>query len=167
MTATPTRHDVRSDSQHLPPSALQPEKLRAWQRDRLAVVYVRQSTPQQVLAHQESTRLHYGLVARTEAWGWPTERVLVIDDDRGKSGTSAVARAGFQRLVWEGSLGHVGLILGVEMSRLARSHADWHRLLEVCALCGTLIADLDGRDGRDDPTQYNDRLLLGLNRPAT
>jgi DNA invertase Pin-like site-specific DNA recombinase len=159
MTSTPTRNDVRSDSQHLTPSALQPEKLRAWHRDRLAVVYVRQSTPQQVLAHQESTRLQYGLVARAEAWGWPTERVLVIDDDLGKSGTSAVARAGFQRLVSEVSLGHVGLILGVEMSRLARSNADWHRLLEVCALFGTLIADLDGLY---DSTQYNDRLLLGL-----
>jgi len=159
MTSTPTRNDVRRDSQHLTPSALQPEKLRAWHRDRLAVVYVRQSTPQQVLAHQESTRLQYGLVARAEAWGWPTERVLVIDDDLGKSGTSAVARAGFQRLVSEVSLGHVGLILGVEMSRLARSNADWHRLLEVCALFGTLIADLDGLY---DSTQYNDRLLLGL-----
>src|SRR5262249_37886078 len=82
-----------------------------------------------------------------------------IDEDQGKSGTTAVGRTGFERLVTEVSLGHVGLILGVEMSRLARSNVDWHRLLEVCALFGTLIADLDGLY---DPAQYNDRLLLGL-----
>jgi DNA invertase Pin-like site-specific DNA recombinase len=134
-------------------------KLRPQHRERLAVVYIRQSTPQQVLVHHESTRLQYGLVARAKALGWASERVLVIDDDLGKSGTSATGRAGFQRLVTEVSLGHVGLILGLEMSRLARSNADWHRLLEVCALFGTLIADLDGIY---DPTQYNDRLLLGL-----
>ncbi len=159
MTLTPPLSEVARDPRHLDMSTLQPEKLRAWHRERLAVVYVRQSTAQQVLAHQESTRLQYGLVARAEALGWPTERVLVIDDDLGKSGTSAAGRAGFQRLVSEVGLGHVGLILGVEMSRLARSNADWHRLLEVCALFGTLIADLDGLY---DPTQYNDRLLLGL-----
>ncbi len=159
MTLTPTLSEFARDPRHLDTSTLQPEKLRAWHRERLSVVYVRQSTAQQVLAHQESTRLQYGLVARAEALGWPPERVLVIDDDLGKSGTSAAARAGFQRLVSEVGLGHVGLILGVEMSRLARSNADWHRLLEVCALFGTLIADLDGLY---DPTQYNDRLLLGL-----
>ncbi len=163
MTPTPTLSEFARDPRHLDTSTLQPEKLRAWHRERLSVVYVRQSTARQVLAHQESTRLQYGLVARAEALGWPPERVLVIDDDLGKSGTSAAARAGFQRLVSEVGLGHVGLILGVEMSRLARSNADWHRLLEVCALFGTLIADLDGLY---DPAQYNDRLLLGLKRPA-
>jgi len=130
-----------------------------WHQDRLAVVYVRQSTAQQVLEHQESTRLQYGLTTRAQALGWASDRVLVIDDDQGKSGASAVDRAGFQRLVSEVSLNHVGLILGVEMSRLARSNADWHRLLEVCALFGTLLADADGLY---DPGQYNDRLLLGL-----
>jgi DNA invertase Pin-like site-specific DNA recombinase len=150
---TPTR------SSPWPAPGLPAEKLRPWHRERLAVVYVRQSTAQQVLVHQESTRLQYGLVARAEALSWPSERVLVIDDDLGKSGTTAAGRAGFQRLVTEVSLGHVGLILGVEMSRLTRSNADWHRLLEVCALFGTLIADLDGIY---DPAQYNDRLLLGL-----
>src|SRR5215467_411791 len=140
-------------------AGLSSEKLRGWHRERLAVVYVRQSTPQQVHAHGESTRLQYGLADRAVALGWPAERVLVIDDDLGKSGASAASRTGFQRLVSEVSLGHVGLILGVEMSRLARSNADWHRLLEVCALFSTLIADLDGLY---DPTQYNDRLLLGL-----
>lgn len=135
------------------------EKVQPWHHDRQAVVYVRQSTAQQVLDHQESTRLQYGLTAHARALGWAPDRILVIDDDQGKSGASAVDRAGFQRLVAEVSLDHVGLILGVEMSRLARSNADWHRLLEVCALFGTLLAD---SDGLYDPAQYNDRLLLGL-----
>jgi DNA invertase Pin-like site-specific DNA recombinase len=134
-------------------------KVQAAHRERLALVYVRQSTPQQVLDHQESTRLQYGLRRRAEALGWAPERVRVIDDDCGKSGASAVDRTGFQRLVAEVSLGHVGLILGIEMSRLARSCADWYPLLELCALFGTLIAD---SDGVYDPAQYNDRLLLGL-----
>jgi len=89
--------------------------------DRLAVVYVRQSTLQQVTDHQESTRLQYGLVTRAKALGWPPERILTIDEDLGKSGSSAEGRSGFQRLVSEVGLNHVGLILGVEMSRLARS----------------------------------------------
>jgi DNA invertase Pin-like site-specific DNA recombinase len=135
------------------------EKILPRHLERLAVVYVRQSTMQQVLAHQESTRLQYGLVQRAGAWGWPEARVLVIDEDLGRSGTSAEGRQGFQRLVAEVGLNHVGAILGVEMSRLARSSKDWHQLLEICALFGTLIADLDGIY---DPSQYNDRLLLGL-----
>src|SRR5260221_962913 len=134
-------------------------KISSWHHERLAVVYVRQSTAQQVLIHAESTRLQYGLVSRAEAYGWASDRVVAIDDDLGKSGTTTVGRAGFERLVTEVSLGHVGLILGLEMSRLARSNVDWHRLLEVCALFGTLIADLDGLY---DPVVYNDRLLLGL-----
>jgi DNA invertase Pin-like site-specific DNA recombinase len=138
---------------------LRSEKLRAFHRERLAVVYVRQSTAQQVLNHQESTRLQYGLVSRAQALGWDASRILVIDDDLGKSGTSIVGRAGFQRLVSEVSLDHVGIILGIEMSRLARSNKDWHQLLELCALFHTLIADLDGIY---DPVLYNDRLLLGL-----
>jgi DNA invertase Pin-like site-specific DNA recombinase len=135
------------------------EKIQPHHLERLAVVYVRQSTLQQVLDHQESTRLQYGLVHRAEAFGWSQERVLMIDDDLGKSGSSVEGRVGFQRLVTEVGLNHVGLILGVEMSRLARSSKDWHQLLEICALFGTLIADLDGVY---DPAQYNDRLLLGL-----
>jgi DNA invertase Pin-like site-specific DNA recombinase len=118
--------------------------------ERLAVVYVRQSTMQQVLEHQESTRLQYGLVRRAVAWGWPEARGLVIDEDLGRSGTSAEDRHGVQRLVAEVGRHHVGGILGVEMSRLARSSRDWHQLLEICALFGTLIADLDGIY---DPTQ--------------
>ena len=138
---------------------LRAEKLHPWHRERLAVIYVRQSTPQQVLDHQESTRLQYGLVSRAQALGWAADRILVIDEDLGKSGTSAEGRSGFQRLVSEVSLDHVGMIFGVEMSRLARSNKDWHQLLELCALFHTLIADLDGIY---DPAQYNDRLLLGL-----
>lgn len=128
-------------------------------QEKLAVVYVRQSTRGQVLNHQESTRLQYGLKGRAVELGWPEDRVLVIDDDLGQSGATAEARVGFQRLVSEVSLDHVGIILGVEMSRLARSCRDFHQLLEVCALFGTLIADLDGIY---DPGDYNDRLLLGL-----
>jgi DNA invertase Pin-like site-specific DNA recombinase len=135
------------------------EQVQPWHQDRLAVVYVRQSTAQQVQTHQESTRLQYGLVRRAQELGWAADRVVVIDEDLGKSGSSAVDRAGFQRLVSEVGLDHVGLILGGEMSRLARSNADWHRLLELCALFGTLLADTDGVY---DPAAYNDRLLLGL-----
>jgi DNA invertase Pin-like site-specific DNA recombinase len=126
---------------------------------RLAVVYVRQSTRKQVVEHQESTRLQYALVERAVGLGWPADRVVVIDEDLGKSAASAAGRAGFQRLVAEVSLEHVGLVLGVEMSRLARSGSDWYQLLELCARCGALLADADGVD---DPAEYNDRLLLGL-----
>jgi DNA invertase Pin-like site-specific DNA recombinase len=132
-------------------------------RDRLAVVYVRQSTLQQLERHQESTRLQYGLVDHALALGWAQQRVLVIDEDLGKSGTTAAGPPGFQRLVAEVSLDHVGIVLGLEMSRLARSNRDWHQLLEVCALCGTLIGDLDGVY---DPRDYNDRLVLGLKNPS-
>lgn len=127
--------------------------------DRLAIVYVRQSTMQQVLHNQESTRGQYNLVDRAITLGWPRERVLVIDDDLGRSGASAEGRPGFQRLVAEVGLNHVGLILGVEMSRFARSSSDWHQLLEVCSIFGTLLSDLDGVY---DPAHFNDRMLLGL-----
>ena len=135
------------------------DKIDGRHRERLAVVYVRQSTVQQVERHQESTRLQYGLVERAMDLGWARAGVEVIDDDLGKSGASAEGRLGFQRLVAEVGLGHVGLVLGIEMSRLARSCRDWHQLLEICALCDTLIADADGIY---DPSSYNDRLLLGL-----
>jgi DNA invertase Pin-like site-specific DNA recombinase len=128
-------------------------------RDRLAVVYVRQATAGQVQRHRESTQLQYGLVERAVALGWPRSRVLVIDDDLGRSGASTDGRPGFQRLLGEVALDRVGLILGVDMSRLARSCKDWYGLLELCALFGTLICDLDGLY---DPSCYNDRLLLGL-----
>lgn len=127
--------------------------------ERLAVVYVRQSSVHQVQRNQESTQLQYGLVNHAASLGWPRERTVVIDDDLGISGASSEGRLGFQRLLSEVALAHVGIILGVEMSRLARSCKDWYQLLELCAVFGTLICDLDGLY---DPTCYNDRLLLGL-----
>ena len=128
-------------------------------RDRLAAVYVRQSTAQQVQDHQESTRLQYGLAERAVGLGWAPSRVLVIDEDLGHSASGADARPGFQRLVSEVGLDHVGIVLGIEMSRLARCGREWHQLLELCALSGTLLGDLDGVY---DPADHNDRLLLGL-----
>lgn len=127
--------------------------------DRLAMVYVRQSTLQQVQHHQESGRLQYALKERAIQLGWAPQQVLVIDEDQGLSGTRAEGRAGFQRLVAEVGLNHVGLVLGIEISRLARSNCDWHQLIEMCAMFHTLIGDVDGMY---DPRNYNDRLLLGL-----
>jgi DNA invertase Pin-like site-specific DNA recombinase len=135
------------------------QKILGRHHERLAVVYVRQSSLYQVQHNHESTQIQYGLVSTAERLGWPRERTLVIDDDQGISGASSEGRSGFQRLLSEVALDHVGLILGVEMSRLARSCKDWYQLLEICALFGTLICDLDGLY---DPSSYNDRLLLGL-----
>ncbi len=114
---------------------------------------------QQLERNQESTRIQYALVDRAYDFGWAREAIVIIDDDLGRSGATTEGRVGFQRLVAEVGLGHVGLVLGVEMSRLARSCRDWHQLLEICALFDTLIADADGVY---DPANYNDRLLLGL-----
>jgi DNA invertase Pin-like site-specific DNA recombinase len=134
-------------------------KIMAAHLEKLAVVYVRQSSPHQVLHHRESTARQYAFADQAVAYGWPRERVLTIDEDLGKSGRSAEGRAGFQRLVTEVTLGHVGMVLGLEMSRLARSSKDWHAFFEMCAVFGTLIADVDGvYDGHDT----NDRLVLGL-----
>jgi DNA invertase Pin-like site-specific DNA recombinase len=140
-------------------AGLTPEKITRQHQQRLAIVYVRQSTPQQVERNQESTKLQYALVDRAFHFGWARETIVTIDDDLGRSGSSVEGRLGFQRLVAEVGLGHVGLVLGIEMSRLARSCRDWHQLLEICALFDTLIADVDGVY---DPANYNDRLLLGL-----
>jgi DNA invertase Pin-like site-specific DNA recombinase len=134
-------------------------KLKAWHLDRAAIVYVRQSTPQQVHDHQESTARQYALVDRAVALGWMRTQVQVIDDDLGKSGQSIEGRPGFQRLLAEVALDRVGLILGLETSRLARSCKDWHHLLELCARFRVLLADAESVY---DPTEYSDRLLLGL-----
>jgi DNA invertase Pin-like site-specific DNA recombinase len=134
-------------------------KVQAWHRDRLAAVYVRQSTAAQVVDHQESTRLQYGLVERAVALGWTVARVVVIDEDLGHSASGVDARPGFQCLVSEVGLDHVGIVLGIEMSRLARSGREWHQLLELCALSGALLGDMDGVY---DPAEHNDRMLLGL-----
>jgi DNA invertase Pin-like site-specific DNA recombinase len=134
-------------------------KVLATHLDKRAAVYIRQSTPQQVVEHRESTDLQYQLVRRAIELGWTEPRVLVIDEDQGKSGQSADNRPGFQRLLAEISLGHVGIVLGREMSRLARSCKDWYQLLELCGLFQVLLADADGVY---DPAEFNDRLLLGL-----
>ncbi|MDE2075077.1 MAG: recombinase family protein [Alphaproteobacteria bacterium] len=128
-------------------------------RAKLAYIYVRQSTAGQVRHHQESTELQYRLVDRAALFGWPKERIEVIDDDMGKSGTSSDGRGGFQRLIAEIGLGKAGLVLSLDASRLARNNHDWHQLLELCSLFGVLIAD---GERIYDPCTYHDRLLLGL-----
>ncbi|WP_338673843.1 recombinase family protein [Streptomyces sp. SCSIO 30461] len=142
-----------------PPWGRSQDKIRAEALDRAAVVYVRQSTRQQVAEHGESTRLQYALVERAVALGWARSRIEVIDDDLGQSAAVAETRPGFAKLVTEVTMGRVGLVLGVEMSRLARTGRDWHQLIELCSLSGALLAD---PDGVYDPSYYNDRLLLGL-----
>ncbi|MGE4095904.1 MAG: recombinase family protein [Candidatus Binatia bacterium] len=127
--------------------------------ERGAYLYIRQSSLRQVLENVESTKRQYALRSRALALGWRDEQIVVIDHDQGESGASAAWRAGFQRLVTEVGMGHAGIVMGLEVSRLARNNADWHRLLEICALADTLILD---EDGIYDPTSFNDRLLLGL-----
>lgn len=134
------------------------QKVTASHLKRNAYLYVRQSTLRQVLEHTESTKRQYALRQRAVALGWPVERVIVIDCDQGMSGAAA-DRAGFAQLVAEVGMGRAGIVLGLEVSRLARSSTDWHRLLEICALTDTLILD---EDGIYDPSHFNDRLLLGL-----
>jgi DNA invertase Pin-like site-specific DNA recombinase len=124
-----------------------------------AILYVRQSTLHQVKENRESTALQYDLKRHAQDLGWNDKQTLVIDEDLGHSGATAMDRSGFQRLVAEVSLGRVGLVMGLSVSRLARNNADWHRLLEICALTGTLIVD---EDGIYDPNHFNDRLILGL-----
>ncbi len=135
------------------------QKVRTEHLRRDAYLYVRQSTLQQVFHNTESTQRQYDLKQRAVALGWPAERVQVIDGDQGQSGASAADREGFQRLVAEVGLGRAGIVLGLEVSRLARNCSDWHRLLEICGLTDTLILD---EDGLYDPGSFNDRLLLGL-----
>ena len=134
------------------------QKVAASHLSRDAYLYVRQSTQRQVFDHGESTRRQYALRERAVALGWPTERVVVIDSDLGLSGADS-DREGFQHLVAEVGMGRAGIVLGLEVSRLARNSTDWHRLLEICALSETLILD---EDGVYDPVDFNDRLLLGL-----
>jgi DNA invertase Pin-like site-specific DNA recombinase len=135
------------------------QKVNAEHLKRNAYLYVRQSTLRQVFENTESTKRQYGLRQHAVALGWPVERIIVIDTDLGQSGASAVDREGFQKLVTEVGLGKAGIVLGLEVSRLARNSTDWHRLLEICALTDTLILD---EDGVYDPAHFNDRLLLGL-----
>ena len=134
-------------------------KVRVTHLKRDAYLYVRQSTVRQVFENTESTKRQYALKQRAVALGWPIEQVHVIDTDLGQSGATAADRKGFKQLITEVSLGRVGVVLGLEVSRLARNCTDWHRLLELCALTDALILD---EDGLYDPNDFNDRLLLGL-----
>jgi DNA invertase Pin-like site-specific DNA recombinase len=135
------------------------QKIRPDHLDRLAVIYVRQSTLFQVRENTGSTTRQYDLVKRAQDLGWTPEAIQVVDQDQGQSGSSSIGRDGFQWLVAEVGLGHVGAVLSLEVSRLARSCSDWYRLLEICALSDTLVID---DEGVYDPGAHNDRLLLGF-----
>ena len=135
------------------------QKIKPTHLNRTAYLYIRQSTLRQVFENVESTKRQYALRQHAVALGWRQDQVVVIDTDLGQSGASAADREGFQRLVTEVSLGRAGIVLGLEVSRLARNSMDWHRLLEICALADTLILD---EDGIYDPAHFNDGLLLGL-----
>jgi DNA invertase Pin-like site-specific DNA recombinase len=153
--SSPSKDTGDSLGRHLPVSAkIQPAHL-----GKLATVYIRQSSPHQVLHNRESRERQYALGQRAVALGWPRGSVRVVDDDQGHSGRTAEDRHGFHDLLSEVTMGHVGLVLALEISRLARSNKDWHNLLELCAIFGTLLAD---EDGIYDPNDSNDRLLLGL-----
>jgi len=134
-------------------------KIRAAHLSRAAYVYLRQSSAAQVENNRESTQLQYALVGRAAALGWPPQQIVVVDEDLGLSGAGIVERSGFARLTAEVALGHVGIVLGLEASRLARNNADWYRLIDLCGLTDTLIGD---GDGIYHPALFNDRLLLGL-----
>ena len=127
--------------------------------ERQAHVYVRQSSQRQVEEHLESQKLQYQLVQRAQRLGWTREQIVVVDDDLGKSGASSSERLGFQALVAAVGLGHVGIILVTDVSRLARNCADWYQLLDLASVCNTLINDAGGVY---DPKSFDDRLLLGL-----
>ncbi len=135
------------------------EKVTANHLARDAYLYVRQSTLRQVMENTTSTDRQYGLRQRAVALGWAADQVKVIEEDLGRSGASSEGRAGFARLVADVGMGKAGIVIGTEVSRLARNNADWHRLLEICALSETLILD---EDGLYDPGAFNDRLLLGM-----
>jgi DNA invertase Pin-like site-specific DNA recombinase/predicted DNA-binding transcriptional regulator AlpA len=142
-----------------PALLLSVEKINASHRGREAYVYVRQSTPSQMIHHTESLARQYELRERAVALGWPGHQVVVIDADLGRSGAQSAGRLGFKELVADVGLGKVGIVLGIEVSRLARNNADWYQLLDLCALTDTLIADADGVY---HPANFNDRLVLGL-----
>jgi DNA invertase Pin-like site-specific DNA recombinase len=139
--------------------ALRIAKVRDDHLTRKAIVYVRQSDPQQVLDHKESTARQYALADLAVALGWPRDRVEVVDQDQGHSGRFVEGRLGFQYILAELGLDHVGIILGLEVSRLARSDPDWAPLVRLCGVFRTLLCD---HDGLYDPGDFNDRLLLGI-----
>src|SRR5499427_5074399 len=134
-------------------------KIKLTHTQRTACVYIRQSSPGQVEHNRESTARQYALSGRAGQLGWTKEQVVIIDEDLGLSGSGADQRSGFARLTSEVAMAHVGIVLGLEVSRLARNNADWYRLLELCGITDTLIGDADGVY---HPALFNDRLLLGL-----
>ena len=134
-------------------------KVKTSHTQRTAFVYIRQSSPSQVEYNRESTARQYALVEKARELGWTKEQVMVIDEDLGLSGSGSVKRSGFARMTAEVALGHVGIVLGLEVSRLARNNADWYRLLDLCGMTDTLIGD---SDGIYHPALFNDRLVLGL-----
>lgn len=139
-------------------------KIRPDHLDWQAFIYIRQSTMAQVRENTGSTSRQYDLSSRAVNLGWTREHIVVIDQDQGHSGASMVGRDGFQFLIAQVGLGLAGAVVSIEASRLARSCGDWYRLLDICALTNTLVID---KEGIYDPGQYNDRLLLGFNRPAS
>jgi DNA invertase Pin-like site-specific DNA recombinase len=142
-----------------PTHASRPSKIQPWHLERLAIVYVRQSSPYQVLNNKESAEVQANLRNLALVWGWASSRIVVLDEDQAQSATSADDRGGFQWVLTEVNLNHAGIILGFQSSRLSRANSDWYHLMERCAVFHTLLADLDGIY---DPTMYNDRLLLGF-----
>ena len=157
----PTAHTPRRLAG--PPTPLgfpaRPAKILPWHLERLAIVYVRQSSPHQVLFNKESAEVQIKLRELAIAWGWPPDRVIVVTGDQARSGTSTEGRDDFPWIMTEVNLNHVGILFGFQVSRLSRANSDWYHLLERCAVFHTLLAD---QDGVYDPSLYNDRLLLGL-----
>lgn len=134
-------------------------KLKSTHLERTAYLYIRQSTLRQVYENTESTIRQYALKEKAAALGWPRDSIITIDSDLGQSGTSSGSRQGFKKLVAEVGMGHAGIVISIEVSRLSRNSSDWLRLLEICAITDTLIMD---EDGIYDVNDFNDRLLLGL-----
>ena len=139
-------------------------KIQEHHRSKAAYIYLRQSTPGQVRYHQESTERQYALREKARELGWSESLIRTLDQDLGKTGTEMTRREDFKTLVADVSMGQVGAVFALEVSRLARSNLDWQRLLELCAFTSTLVID---EDGCYDPADFNDGLLLGLNRPDT
>ena len=155
FNSRPTQSNLRNTSA----MQIRNDRVTPEHQKRLAYIYIRQSTAKQVMHNRESQVNQYQLVDRAQSLGWKLKRIVVIDADQGLSGQDSQSRNGFQQLVAEVSLGHVGIIFGYEVSRLARNNRDWYHLLDLAAMFGTLIAD---NDGVYNPRLYNDRLLLGL-----
>ena len=140
-------------------NSLKSQKIKLSHLSRNAYLYIRQSTLRQVYENSESTKRQYALKQQAVSLGWPLDNIITIDSDLGQSGATATERSGFQKLVAEVGMGHAGIVIGLEVSRLSRSSTDWSRLLEICAITDTLIMD---EDGVYDTNDFNDRLLLGL-----